>query len=93
LRNVATHADAGTVHVTLREVGGDIILTITDDGRGFDASATRAITSLGLRSIDERVRLAQGRCQIKSAPGLGTTVTVALPLSVSRAASQERTAV
>ena len=93
LRNVATHADAGTVHVTLREVGGDIILTITDDGRGFDASATHASTGLGLRSIDERVRLAQGRCQIKSAPGLGTTVTVALPVSVSRAASQERTAV
>ena len=93
LRNVATHADAATVHVTLREVDADIVLTITDDGRGFDASATRASTSLGLRSIDERVRLAHGRCQIKSAPGLGTIVSVALPLSASHTASQERTTV
>jgi PAS domain S-box-containing protein len=84
LRNVATHADATSVHVTLREVNGDIVLTVTDDGRGFDEGATRASSSrLGLRSIDERVRLAHGRCVIESAPGLGTTVSVVLPMAGS----------
>jgi len=89
LRNVARHAGADTVHVTIRKGDGEILLTVTDDGCGFDEVATRASTTrLGLRSIHERVRLAQGRCVIESAPGLGTTVSVVLPVPGSTSATQ-----
>ena len=94
LRNVARHAGAETVHVNLRQGDGEIILTVTDDGCGFDEAATRASTSrLGLRSIHERVRLAHGRCLIESAPGKGTTVRAALPIALSASASQDRATV
>ena len=81
LHNVAKHAGAETVQVTLRKAADEIILTITDDGAGFDQAAARENrASLGLRSIDERVRLAQGRLIIETAHGIGTTVSVVLPL-------------
>jgi len=94
LRNVARHAGAETVHVTLRKNDGEIILTVTDDGCGFDEAATRASTlRLGLRSIHERVRLAHGRCFIESAPGMGTTVSAVLPTAGSTSARDHRAAV
>ena len=94
LRNVARHAGAETVHVTLRRADGDVILTITDDGCGFDEATTRASSArLGLRSIHERVRLAHGRCLIETAPGLGTTVSVVLPHTARTSAGQDLAAV
>jgi len=91
---VARHAGAETVHVTLRKNDGEIILTVTDDGCGFDEAATRASTlRLGLRSIHERVRLAHGRCFIESAPGMGTTVSAVLPTAGSTSARDHRAAV
>lgn len=90
LRNVARHAGAQSVQVTLRQVQHEIILTITDDGGGFDEVAARANSSgFGLRSIDERVRLEHGRCLIESAPGLGTTVSVVLPFAGAHAVGLE----
>ena len=94
LRNVARHAGAETVHVTLRKGDSEIILTVADDGCGFDEAATRASTlRLGLRSIHERVRLAHGRCVIESAPGMGTTVSAVLPIVGRSTASRGRAAV
>lgn len=93
LHNVARHAGAEIVQVTLRRGDGEIILTITDDGCGFDVAARETTSRLGLRSIHERVRLADGRCLIETAPGRGTTVSVVLPVPGSSAATQGRAAV
>ena len=93
LRNVARHAGAEIVNVTLRTGDGEIILTITDDGCGFDAAMQETTSRLGLRSIHERVRLANGRCLIETSPGRGTTVSVVLPSSGGASVSQGRAAV
>lgn len=83
LRNIAKHAGARHVRVDLTRSRNDLVLSITDDGRGFDQKAARLHRGLGLRSIDERVRMAHGRLEIESAPGAGTTVRVGLRASGS----------
>ena len=77
LRNIAKHANARRVHVTLRRVEEDVQLAVADDGNGFDlAKAREHGGGLGLRSIEERVRLVGGRLSIDTAPRMGTTITV-----------------
>jgi signal transduction histidine kinase len=83
LRNVAKHADARQVHVNLSRRDDQIHLSIADDGKGFDlAQVSQNGNGLGLRSIDERVRLARGQLSIDAAPGQGTTLSVRLDVEV-----------
>ena len=53
-------------------------MRVADDGVGFVLSE-RTRSGLGLRSIDERVRLANGHVTVESLPGQGTTLTVRIP--------------
>ena len=77
LRNTAKHANARRVHVTLRRVGEEVQLAVADDGNGFDLAKAHELSGgLGLRSIEERVRLVGGRLSIDTAPRRGTTLTV-----------------
>ena len=77
LRNVAKHADARQVRVRVRRVEEEVQLAVADDGKGFDLAKVREQGgSLGLRSIEERVRLVGGRLAIRTAPQEGTTITV-----------------
>ena len=82
LRNIAKHAGAHQVVVILSRSGDEVMLSIADDGRGFDPENVRQHTGgLGLRSIDERARLAHGHVSIEAAPGLGTRVSVRLEVA------------
>lgn len=79
LTNVARHAEAGRVAVSLREEGDWFVLHLQDDGRGFVPSTLEA-GSLGLLSMTERARAAGGELHIDSAPGRGTHLTLRVPL-------------
>ena len=81
LRNVAKHAAAAEVFVTLNVVGPDIVLRIEDRGVGFDPENERNQPGLGLSSMAERVALIQGQISVASAVGRGTTVEVRAPLT------------
>ena len=76
--NGARHSGAPTVKVAVLAESGILELSIADDGRGFDASNSRAGDSLGLVSMKERARLINAELRLESTPGLGTTVRVAL---------------
>jgi signal transduction histidine kinase len=77
LRNVAKHAGASRVDVALGRADGALVLSVADDGKGFDLDRIRRHgRGLGLRSIDERVRLAGGQLSIDTAPGGGTRLSV-----------------
>ncbi|GAA4558161.1 sensor histidine kinase [Pseudonocardia xishanensis] len=80
LANVAEHAGAETVHVTLERVGGRARLVVADDGVGIDAAAAGpAGGHIGLPSHAVRIEAAGGRMTV--APGRpGTVVTVVLPV-------------
>jgi signal transduction histidine kinase len=90
LHNVAKHANARTVRVALRVTDDDLTLSIADDGTGFDyREVQRRGTGFGLRSIEERIRLARGRITIDSAFGVGTTLWVQLPIGGNVATSRD----
>jgi signal transduction histidine kinase len=78
LHNCARHAQARSVRVVVRQEGSKIILSVEDDGRGFDASRVRG---LGLVGMEERVRHLGGAFHVRSTPGAGTKVDVELPLA------------
>jgi two-component system sensor histidine kinase UhpB len=82
LTNVARHANARHVSVTLTQEGGCAVAIIQDDGVGFDLEAVMASKErgLGLIGMRERMSLVGGRLAISSRPGAGTTVRAEVPL-------------
>jgi len=90
LTNVARHAHATSCRVYLQRLIHTVLVTVEDDGIGFDASPNVANlrAGLGLIGIRERVALLGGTLRLESAPGKGTRITVELPAR-SRAAVPE----
>jgi two-component system NarL family sensor kinase len=82
LTNVHKHAGAREASLRLDLVRGRLRLTVADAGRGFSLRGARR-RGFGLLGIDDRARLVGGRAAIRSAPGLGTRVTVTVPLAVA----------
>jgi signal transduction histidine kinase len=80
LTNVAKHARATEVAVTLRVAGDHVVLTVRDNGVGFAPAAVDG-KRLGLLGMRERAELLNGTFAVKSEPGKGTEVQVTLPLS------------
>ncbi|HUP33246.1 MAG TPA: sensor histidine kinase [Gaiellaceae bacterium] len=79
LANVAQHAHAATVRVTLERTASGAVLVVRDDGRGFDPhSAGEA--GLGLAGLRQRVELVGGRLAVTSRPGDGATVRAEIRL-------------
>ncbi|HEY6742813.1 MAG TPA: sensor histidine kinase [Lapillicoccus sp.] len=77
LANVAKHARATTVRVTLDQEAAALRLVVADDGRGFDPTSVAGRG--GLSNIGDRVSAAGGRLTVAST-GQGTTVTIDLPI-------------
>ena len=80
LANVAKHAWAKHVEVRIDHLGNAVALRVADDGCGFDASAPRKLSSLGLMGLRERTHLVRGTINIESKPGHGTVIEVRIPL-------------
>jgi len=79
LTNVARHADAKTLQVSLRHDAGDLILIIADNGRGFDSASVEG-SHHGLKGLHERAEIFGGRLEVESQPGNGTAVRLVLPI-------------
>ena len=76
LTNVAKHAEASRVGVTLSYTGTEVLLDVRDDGRGF---AQGVGTGFGLTSMRQRIRGVGGHIEVQSAPGEGTSVSARVP--------------
>jgi PAS domain S-box-containing protein len=91
LSNTAKYAEAGCVSVTIKEIDEYIDVVIADDGRGFDydayvkrlqdGSSVGGHHQLGLLGMQERIKLANGVCEISSVPGKGTTIRSRIPIN------------
>jgi signal transduction histidine kinase len=90
LTNVARHAHATSVTVRLHEEDGHLVLSVRDDGQGFDRDRATAAGSLGLLGMNERVRHLGGAADVQSTPGEGTSVKVRIPLGGGRASQPTR---
>ena len=81
LANVAKHAAASQVRVSLGKVSDGVMLRVQDNGCGFFTLAPRKPQSLGLTGLRERAQLLGGSATVQSAPGQGTCVEVYIPLA------------
>ncbi|HEX5803346.1 MAG TPA: PAS domain S-box protein [Azospira sp.] len=80
LTNIARHAGASKVAISLRRDPGMLRVVVRDDGHGFDMAATGQKKGFGLFGMRERVLTVGGKLSIDSTPGQGTTVTITLPV-------------
>jgi signal transduction histidine kinase len=84
LTNVGKHSNATSVKIRSEASQGDFILSVEDDGVGFDPSLLAAEQEsgehLGLMALRERAELLGGRLAIDTMQGIGTRITVRLPI-------------
>lgn len=81
LTNVARHARATRAEVSLGMDGEDLVLTVSDDGIGFNVEASSDEEALGLAGMRERAALVGGTLAVSSRPGGGTEVRLTVPLN------------
>jgi signal transduction histidine kinase len=82
LQNVAKHSGATNVSVRLGFEKGAVVLTIQDDGAGFDPKVIRGYGGIGLIGMKERAHLVKGKFTITAPLGQGTQVSLVAPLPV-----------
>ncbi|MDQ4011099.1 MAG: GAF domain-containing sensor histidine kinase [Actinomycetota bacterium] len=84
LQNIMKHANAGHVHLRLSVTAGAVLLEISDDGTGFDPTATvdrAGPVGYGLPGMHQRAELLGGQLTADSSPGRGTVVRLRFPIS------------
>jgi signal transduction histidine kinase len=69
----------------LEERSDDVILEVTDNGKGITDAEIAHVSSVGLRGMEERALFAGGELQIRGVPGTGTAVKVRIPVRSQRA--------
>ena len=85
LQNVAKHAEAGAARLRLAPHGEAMLLEVEDNGKGFDAAASRSpadrpgLVGYGLPGMRERAELLGGTLEVKSCPGQGTLLRLRFP--------------
>ena len=83
LTNVARHAHASLVEASLKVEKVRIVFQVFDNGRGFDPREANVHKSLGLVGMQERALMLNGDFKIEGVPGVGTTMTLTIPLPPS----------
>src|SRR4029077_16452378 len=79
LTNIVKHANAHNVSVSIARRESTVAAVIEDDGAGFDRRTVRE-EGVGLLGMRERLSLVDGRLEIESRPGAGTTIVAEVPL-------------
>lgn len=81
LTNVVRHSNAKKMVISLEYKNNDFILSIADDGKGFDKDKIADKRTLGILGMKERTSMIGGKYEITSEPGKGTVVVVTVPLT------------
>lgn len=82
LQNAVKHAEAKTIQIKMEITDKNITLLIKDDGKGFDTDGKKKNNSFGLIGMRERVEMLDGKLEIKSTIGKGTTVLIQVPIVI-----------
>jgi len=81
LTNVVRHSGAKKLSVSLKEMDNYLVMTITDNGKGFDPMKVAEKKTLGILGMKERTEMIGGTYSINSNPGEGTSVIVSVPVT------------
>jgi PAS domain S-box-containing protein len=85
LRNVKRHSGADRAEVRLEQLDGRLHLSVSDRGRGFDPNTPPAERGIGIRSMEERLRLLGGKLELHSQLMEGTRIEAWLPIKIATA--------
>ncbi|HEX2035145.1 MAG TPA: ATP-binding protein [Chloroflexota bacterium] len=80
--NVVRHAEASAITLSLSEVDERLVLSVRDDGKGFEPQRGQNSNGHGLRNMAERARALGGQLSVLSEPGGGTEIRLEVPLEV-----------
>src|SRR5262249_28288174 len=80
LTNIARHAKATEVQISVKRANGNLVLRLQDNGKGIQPEDVHGSRSLGILGMQERVRLLNGELSIDGSNGQGTVVSVDIPL-------------
>jgi signal transduction histidine kinase len=84
MTNIMRHAEATMVKVVLKKEGRDLVLKVTDDGKGISKKQIASPWSFGIIGIQERVRFLGGESDFKGIENKGTTMIISIPLDQSK---------
>jgi PAS domain S-box-containing protein len=88
VNNIAKHAGATRARIEVLREGGQVVIEAQDNGKGIDPDKALAPgekgKGIGLKTIQDRVKLLEGRLSIEAAPGGGTLITISLPVPRDR---------
>jgi signal transduction histidine kinase len=87
--NILKHSAATTVDITLNTVADDIVMQISDDGKGIPAGRLNAVGSHGVVSMRHRIRALSGRLDIRSSASGGTVLLIQIPKANALLAAAE----
>ena len=90
MTNILRHAEATKVHVTLKSRANNLILRVSDNGKGISPQQMTNPLSLGILGIRERVRFWGGKSSFTGFPGRGTTMTVSIPIARRKVSLKNR---
>lgn len=79
LDNVMRHSAATEAYISLQVVGANLVLEVSDNGKGIEADKLKAPSSIGIIGMRERVLALGGKLDVRGEPGRGTTLTVSIP--------------
>ena len=82
LNNILKHASASQARVSIKREGKELLVALSDNGKGFDrgSSSNGDGKGFGLAGITERARMLRAKCTIESALGRGTVLSVRIPM-------------
>jgi len=81
LTNILRHSGADKITASIKIIEDQIILSVSDNGKGFDPKEVKAKKTLGLLGMNERVLLMKGQLKIESVLGKGTNIKVIVPVA------------
>ncbi len=93
VNNLVKHSGARNASVAVRKHPDEVVAIVHDDGKGFDYASMQGGTAqagLGLSSMIERASMLGGHLEISSGKGIGTTVTLTVPVNPGHAVQTER---
>ena len=80
VNNVIKHSQAKRLDIQLAHEGHQVKAVVSDNGKGFDSQELENFEGIGLKNIKARVQYLKGTVDFQSQPGLGTTITIRIPL-------------
>jgi signal transduction histidine kinase len=78
VNNAVIHGKASQIFVQLTITDGNVLLTVEDNGKGFDQDAAGVSPGIGLNNIRARVNYFSGKMELVSGPGEGTAINIEL---------------